>query len=154
MVQIGRRLNDAGILSPSAYLYETGEVKTEKYKGVLWHTAILKNLLSHPVYIGHMVQGRKKQSFYEGKRQTYVDKENWIIVRNTHEPIIDGETFEKVQQIAKQKKSEYHERLGKFARLEHSENILQGLVWCPYCKRPLVRYKNVRTRIHKGINVW
>lgn len=72
-----------------------------------------------------------------------MDEANWIIVRNTHEPIIDGETFEKVQQIAKQKKNEYHEKLGKFAHLEHSENILQGLVWCPYCQRPLVRYKNV-----------
>lgn len=143
VVQIGRRLNDAGILSPSAYLYETGEVKTEKYKGVLWHTQIIKSILAHPVYIGHMVQGRKKQSFYEGKRQTYVDEANWIIVRNTHEPIIDEETFEKVQQIANQRKSEYHERLGKFAHLKHSENILQGLVWCPNCQRPLVRYKNV-----------
>ncbi len=143
VVQIGRKLNNAGILSPSAYLYETGEVKTEKYKGVLWHTQIIKSILAHPVYIGHMVQGRKKQSFYEGKRQTYVDEANWIIVRNTHEPIIDEETFETVQQIAKQKKSEYHERLGKFAHLEHSENILQGLIWCPNCKRPLVRYKNV-----------
>lgn len=72
-----------------------------------------------------------------------MDEANWIIVRNTHEPIIDAETFEMVQQIAKQKKSEYHEKLGKFAHLEHSENILQGLVWCPYCKRPMVRYKNV-----------
>ena len=143
VVQISRRLNDAGILSPSAYLYATGEVKTEKYKEVPWHTQILKSILAHPVYIGHMVQGRKKQSFYEGKRQTYVDEANWIIVRNTHEPIIDGETFEKVQQIAKQRKSECHERLGKFAHLEHSENILQGLVWCPNCNRPMVRYKNV-----------
>lgn len=143
VVQISRRLNDAGILSPSAYLYATGEVKTEKYKEVPWHTQILKSILAHPVYIGHMVQGRKKQSFYEGKRQTYVDEANWIIVRNTHEPIIDGETFEKVQQIVKQRKSEYHERLGKFAHLEHSENILQGLVWCPNCNRPMVRYKNV-----------
>ena len=143
VVQIGRRLNDAGILSPSAYLYETGEVKTEKYKGVLWHTQIIKSILAHPVYIGHMVQGRKKQSFYEGKRQTYVDKENWIIVRNTHEPIIDEEIFENVQQIANQRKSEYHERLGKFSHLEHTENILQGLVWCPNCQRPFVRYKNV-----------
>jgi site-specific DNA recombinase len=143
VIQIARRLNDAGILSPSAYLYETGEVKTEKYKGVLWQTQIIKGILAHPVYIGHMVQGRKKQSFYEGKRQTYVDKENWIIVRNTHEPIIDEETFEKVQIIANRRKTEYHERLGKFSYLEHTENILQGLVWCPNCKRPMVRYKNV-----------
>lgn len=143
VVQIGRRLNDAGILSPSAYLYETGEVKTEKYKGVLWHTQIIKSILAHPVYIGHMVQGRKRQSFYEGKRQTYVDEANWIIVRNTHEPIIDEETFETVQKIATQKKREYNDRLGKFSHLEHTENILQGLVWCPSCQRPMVRYKNV-----------
>ena len=143
VVQIGRRLNDAGILSPSAYLYETGEVRTEKYKGVLWKTQVIKNILAHPVYIGHMVQGRKKQSFYEGKRQTYVDEADWIVVRNTHEPIIDTETFETVQRIANQRKAEYNARLGKFAHLEHSENILQGLVWCPHCKRPMVRYKNV-----------
>lgn len=143
VVQIGRRLNDAGILSPSAYLYETGAVKTEKYKGVPWRTQVLKNLLSHPVYIGHMVQGRKKQSFYEGKRQTYVDAADWIVVCNTHEPIIDEEIFEAVQFIAAQKKREYHKRLGKYSHLEHSENILQGLVWCPHCKRPMVRYKNV-----------
>ena len=110
VVQIGRKLNDAGIISPSSYLYETGEVKTEKYKDVLWHTQIIKSILKHPVYIGHMVQGRKKQSFYEGKRQTYVDESDWIVVRNTHEPIIDEETFEAVQKIAGQKKNEYHER--------------------------------------------
>lgn len=143
VVQIGRRLNDAGVLSPSSYLYETGEVRTEKYKGVLWKTQVIKNILAHPVYIGHMVQGRKKQSFYEGKRQTYVDEADWIVVRNTHEPIIDTETFETVQRIANQRKAEYNARLGKFAHLEHSENILQGLVWCPHCKRPMVRYKNV-----------
>ena len=150
VVQIGRRLNDAGILSPSAYLYETGEVRTEKYKGVLWHTQILKSILAHPVYIGHMVQGRKKQSFYEGKRQTYVDEANWIIVRHTHEPIIDEETFEKVQQIANQRRTAYHDRLGKFAHLEQTENILQGLVWCPNCERPMVRYKNVS----HGAKLW
>lgn len=143
VVQISRKLNDAGILSPSAYLYATGEVKTEKYKGVLWHTQIIKTILAHPVYIGHMVQGRKKQSFYEGKRQAHVDEADWIIVRNTHEPIIDDETYEAVQQIAQQRKTEYHERLGKFSHLEHSENLLQKLVWCPNCKRPMVRYKNV-----------
>lgn len=143
IVQIARRLNQAGIASPSAYLYVTGEVKTEKYKGVLWHTQILKSMLSHPVYCGHMVQGKKKQSFYEGKSQAFTPESEWKIVLNTHEAIIDEDTFEKVQAIAKQRKDEYHARLGKFAHLEHSENILQGLVYCPNCMRPMVRYKNV-----------
>lgn len=143
VMQIARRLNDAGVLSPSAYLYETGEVKTEKYKGVLWNSFSLKNLLSHPVYLGHMVQGRKKQSFYEGKSQTYTPESEWKIVRNTHEAIIDEAIFDKVQAIAKQKSDEYHAHLGKFSYLEHSGNILQGLVYCPNCMKPMVRYKNV-----------
>ena len=64
VVQIGRRLNEAGIPSPSAYLYETGAVKTEKYKNAPWYTTTVKSILSRPVYLGHMVQGRKRQSFY------------------------------------------------------------------------------------------
>ena len=143
VVQIVRRLNDAGVLSPSAYLYETGEVKTEKYKGVLWNNYALKNLLTHPVYLGHMVQGRKKQSFYEGKSQTYTPESEWKVVHNTHEAIIDEATFEKVQAITRQRNDEYHERLGKFSNLGKSANLLQGLVYCPNCMRPMVRYKSV-----------
>ena len=150
VVQIARRLNNAGILSPSAYLYEKGEVKTEKYKGVPWHVQVIKSYLTHPVYIGHMVQGRKRQSFYEGKQQTYVDEADWVIVRNTHEPIIEEDTFNAVQEISKRKYDEYHAKLGKFSHLEHSENILQGLIWCPYCQRPFVRYKNVS----HGVKLW
>ena len=92
LVQIGRRLNDAGIPSPSAYLYLTGAVKTEKYKDVLWHTQIIKNLLAHPVYLGHMVQGRKKQSFYEGKAQILQSRRAQLekTLQDLYEKLIDG----------------------------------------------------------------
>jgi hypothetical protein len=143
MLQIARRLNDAGVLSPSAYLYESGTVKTEKYKGVLWAVQPLKTILTHPVYRGHMVQGRKKQSFYAGRKQFYTAESDWIVVQNTHEPIIDEKTFEAVQTIMMERKDVYHQRLGKYNYLDHCENILSGLVWCPQCQRPMVRYKSV-----------
>lgn len=143
IVQITRRLNDAGILSPSAYLYETGLVKTEKYRGVPWHTQVLKSLLSHPVYLGHMVQGRKRQSFYDGAKQVYTPESEWAVVHDTHEPIIDRQTFDAVQKLAQERKAEYHSRLGKFDGMGGSENIFRQLVYCSDCKRPLVRYKNV-----------
>ena len=63
ITQIARRLNDSGVPSPSAYLYNTGVCKTEKYNGVSWYVQTVKNLLSRQVYIGHMVQGKKRQSF-------------------------------------------------------------------------------------------
>lgn len=143
IVQIARRLNDAGILSPSAYLYETGQVKTEKYHGVPWRNQGLKGILSHPVYLGHMVQGRKRQSFYDGQKQVYTPKSEWAIVYNTHEPIIDRQTFDAVQKLAQERRKEYYSHLGKFDDMGHSENIFKQLVYCADCKRPLIRYKNV-----------
>lgn len=152
IVQIARRLNDAGVLSPSAYLYETGQVKTEKYRGVPWHNQILKALLSHPVYLGHMVQGRKRQSFYNGTKQVYTPESEWAVVYNTHEPIIDQQTFDAVQKLAQERRKEYHSRLGKYDGLGQSDNIFRQLVYCPDCKRPLVRYKNVSHKKKRWYN--
>ena len=143
VTQIARRLNDEGVPSPSAYLYNTGVCKTEKYNGVSWYVQTVKNLLSRQVYIGHMVQGTKRQSFYENRGQYMKPSEDWIVVENTHEPLIDRETFDKVQALAQRKKAEYFENLGRFRHLKTTENILKGLIYCSDCKRPLVRYKNV-----------
>ena len=143
VTQIARRLNDSGVPSPSAYLYNTGVCKTEKYNGVIWYVQTVKNLLSRQVYIGHMVQGKKRQSFYENRGQYKKPKEEWVVVENTHEPLIDRETFDKVQELAQRRNAEYFETLGRFTHLETTENILKGLICCADCKRPLVRYKNV-----------
>lgn len=143
VTRIAKKLNDSGIPSPSAYLYNTGVCKTEKYNGAVWHVQAVKNILTRRVYIGHMVQGTKRQSFYENRRQYKKPPEEWVIVENTHEPIIDRDTFEKVQEITRQKHEEYFEKLGRFSYLETTENILKGLICCADCKRPLVRYKNV-----------
>lgn len=143
VTRIAKKLNDSGIPSPSAYLYNTGVCKTEKYNGAIWHIQAVKIILTRQVYIGHMVQGTKRQSFYEKRRQYKKPQEEWVIVENTHEPIIDRDTFEKVQEIMRQRNEEYFEKLGRFSYLETTENILKGLICCADCKRPLVRYKNV-----------
>ena len=110
---------------------------------MIWYIQAVKNILSRQVYIGHMVQGTKRQSFYENRGQYKKPKEEWIVVENTHEPLIDRETFDTVQELAQRRNEEYFENLGRFPRLETTENILKGLVYCADCKRPLVRYKNV-----------
>ena len=69
VTQIARKLNDSITSSPSAYLYNTGICKTEKYNGAIWYIQAVKNILSRQVYIGHMVQGTKRQSFYENRSQ-------------------------------------------------------------------------------------
>lgn len=126
VTQIARRLNDRGVPSPSAYLYNTGACKTEKYNGVIWYVQTVKNIPSRQVYIGHMVQGTKRQSFYENRGQYMKPREEWIVVENTHEPLIDRETFDKVQELAQRKKTEYLDNLGRFTHLKTTENILKG----------------------------
>lgn len=91
----------------------------------------------------HCDCGNETDVSYENRRQYKKPREEWVVVENTHEPLIDRETFDKVQELARRKNAEYFENLGRFTHLETTENILKGLVCCADCKRPLVRYKNV-----------
>lgn len=140
---IARRLNEQGIPSPSRYHYLKGDAVCERYANAVWQCQMVKNILSSEVYLGHMVQGRKRESFHEGKKQQALPKSEWTIVHNTHEPIIDKESFDMVQEMADSARAAYHERLGKYDGLGKTPNILKGLVHCPDCGRPLVRYKSV-----------
>ena len=140
---IAKTLNEEGVSSPSRYLVEAGLCKSETYANSIWKVLNIKNILKHKVYIGHMVQGVKRQSFHDGRKQYYRPESEWDIVKNTHEPIIDEETFATVQNMSKAAHDAYYENLGKFDDLGKTENILQGLIYCADCGRPLVRYKSV-----------
>ncbi len=141
--QIARRLTEQGIPSPSQYRYRLGIVKDRKFAESLWQIETVKRLLASEVYLGHMVQGRKRESLFEGQKQRYLPREEWFIVRNTHEAIIDQKTFDEVQKLNSLKKQEYWQKQERFSGVENTENILKGLVYCGDCGRKLVRYKNI-----------
>lgn len=140
---IARTLNEDGISSPARYLVDIGICRTETYAKSVWKVINVKDILSRRVYVGDMVQGVKRQSFHDGQRQYYPPESEWVIVRSTHEPIVDGTTFDAVQRMAKEARERYFGNIGKFDALGKSENILQGLIYCADCGKPLVRYKNV-----------
>lgn len=153
---ICRRLTEKNIPSPSQYRYGKGWVQHEKWAAVPWRVQTIKGILCNEVYLGHMVQGRKRESLFHGQRQASVPKEQWIIVENTHEPIIDQKTFEAVQQLNRQKTEEYTTKQDGFSGIKNTENILKGLVYCGACGTNLVRYKNVRENKHTDprFHVW
>ena len=97
---IADRLNEQGIDSPSHMRYLKGELINERYAHCKWQGQMIKKILSNLVYLGHMVQGRKRGTFYEGNRQKVLPESEWIVVKNTHEPIIDEKVFQAVQQMA------------------------------------------------------
>lgn len=152
--QIARTLNELAIPSPSRYLYMTGIAKTEKYAKTVWNISNVKSLLRNGVYCGDMVQGRRRSALSEGLKDKYLPKEEWTVVPNTHEALIDADTFAIVQRMAEERKKAYHERIGKFEYLGTTPNILRGLIFCADCKRPLVRYKSVTNKGTNRYYVW
>lgn len=144
--KIARELNGRGIPAPSCYHYLKGDTKCARYADTVWQMNVVKQMLSNKVYLGHMVQGRKYESFYEGKKQRVLPETEWTVVYNTHEPVVDESVFSAVQKMAEEQRAAYQERLGKYDGLGHTPGILKKLVYCADCGRRLTRYKSVTCR--------
>lgn len=100
---IARTLNERGILCPSMYKQSKGL----KYKNPrnmsdpLWNASTVTSVLKNRLYVGDMVQGRYRIRSYKIHIQDAVPEDEWFIVENTHEAIIDRERFAKVQDLLK-----------------------------------------------------
>ncbi len=91
---IAQRLNELGIPSPSQYRYTKGILKSERYANMqYWYKSAVRRMLINPVYLGHMVQGKTKSDLWGKKGCVNTPKEQWVEIKNTHEPLIDEETF-------------------------------------------------------------
>lgn len=120
-------LNSNKYLSPTGYR-KIGLIQDEKKTSYNWNEVTLCNMLKNEVYIGNTVQNKRSIISYKVKKFRIVDKEEHIRVENTHEPIIDKDTFEKVQCII--------EKRGTNTKLKY-DYLLRGLLYCYHCKRKL-----------------
>jgi hypothetical protein len=128
------KLNESGILCPSAYKKSKG-LKYQNPNTVndlsLWSTISVRNILRNRIYVGDMVQGRYRMKSYKIHIQENVPEEEWFIVENTHEPIISREDFKKVQSL-----------LMKDTRTAPGKNklyLFSGLLRCGDCKKGMSR---------------
>lgn len=111
-----------GIPTPSEYAKSHGH-KVAKVSSH-WSDNRIREIAMNEVYIGNMVQGRMKKINYKSKKCVRLPKENWKIVENTHEPIIDKETFLKAQEMIDTRKQ---------TRIKTHDFLLKGLVYCHEC---------------------
>lgn len=143
---IVRWLNNAGVLPPNLYRYQKGITLDKRYadgKQRLWVTSTIKGILRNQVYLGHLVQGRRRSELYAGIPDRRVPESEWVVVEHTHEAIVDQETFDRVQQIWQDRRTAYHAACAKRGQAETSENLFLKLVFCSDCGRPMVRYKQL-----------
>jgi DNA invertase Pin-like site-specific DNA recombinase len=129
--QICCRLANDKVKCPSALEYErTG--KFAKYYDPAypwdWSTHTVATILRNPMYLGHMRSHTHTTKSFKNPKTIQVPREEWIIVENTHEPLINQEVFDKVQMIVQIKKR---------ANTASVDNIFQGLVYCADCNARL-----------------
>ncbi|MDR2514291.1 MAG: recombinase family protein [Christensenellaceae bacterium] len=131
---IARRLNDLGILNPMAYKKHKGakywNPSSSRNDG-LWSGHTVTNILQNPVYIGTMVQGRYKVKSYKVHKQIKTPESEWFVVPNTHEPIIDEDTFNKAQGLQKR-----DTRTAPGKKMLH---MLAGFMRCADCDKGMTR---------------
>ncbi len=129
---IAALLNKEGIVCPSEYKKLNGENYRNGHRlesTSYWTYSTIHRILSNEIYRGSMVQGKKTQRM-RGKQRSAA-KEDWIVVRGTHEAVIDEATWERTQNLLR--------RRTRASGLNADRTILAGYLRCADCGRAMVK---------------
>ena len=124
--QIARILTERKIDTPVIHNRKCGlpiTSYTSEFPDV-WVQTTVASILENPTYLGHTVNFRTKKKSYKSKKKIDLPKEDWVIFENTHEAIIDQDTFDTVQRIRQAKRRPTY--MGEMS-------IFSGLVYCADC---------------------
>lgn len=136
---IAKTLNERKVPAPAAYLFQTGLTKAERYEKSLWRAWNIKEILNRKVYLGHLEQGKRtQQSYKQARTERFAPEDEWRVVYNTHEAIIDEGSFRVAQDLATERKAAYQERIYKNGSVK-TPNLFRGLVYCGDCGKALSR---------------
>lgn len=116
---IARILNDRGIPNPTEYkrLNHLRYKQPKNPNSTLWKYFAISDMLINEIYIGNMVQGKYGSISFKTKENKPLPKEQWIKVNGTHEPVVDMELWDRVQELVKQKAKPFIVgTIGLFAR--------------------------------------
>jgi len=95
---IAAKLNGEGVDTPAEYYFkQTGKRSTRGDNGQQWESCTIIQMLRNQVYIGDMVQCKRKVLSFKTKKRLVTSPDDWVIVEDTHEPIIDRLTWDCVQ---------------------------------------------------------
>ena len=125
--QIATKLSEEKIEMPAVHLarYGEGVNKNKTFADIYrWSASTVVEILKKREYLGHTVNFKTRKHFKD-KKSHYVDESEWTIFENTHEAIIDQETFDNVQRIRGNARR-YPDGFGE-------AHPLTGLMYCADC---------------------
>ncbi|QSX05944.1 recombinase family protein [Sedimentibacter sp. zth1] len=129
-IDIVRELESNNIMSPAVYKCTiNSKLNVDTYtKHKQWTSATITKILKNIVYLGHTAQGKSSKINFKSKVTVQTPKAEWIIVENTHEPLVDQDTFDKVAQYRVTRTNK---------RTRNFKNIFSGIARCADCGRAM-----------------
>lgn len=130
--EIATRLNNDNISTPSGYKktnYSSRLINRDK-----WNITTVKKILSNRIYTGDMVQHTQTKVNYKSKKKITLDQSLWVIVENTHEALVDKETFKYVESLKGRYTRNYN------LKTDRPKRILEGKIFCKECGNRLSVY--------------
>ena len=124
---IAATLNREGVPTPAVYKKMKGCTRDwyPDGKKAGWNSSMIADVIRDERYAGHMVSHKTAYVGNEGKKQVILPKDQWIIVRNTHEGIVSDEEF-----------AEANGKMKKFSKAREYKGVDKGafsVFVCPYC---------------------
>jgi len=126
-------------LNDNGYRTELNNLFNDKY---------IKNILINPVYIGDIVYGKKRYEYVENElksqkeqKTVQIDEKEWAVCKNAHPPIIERDTFSKVQDIMRTRNN--RSTKAQFNRAKHP---LTGLLICGKCNKAMICQKRTNKK--------
>ena len=123
--EIATRLTKLRAPTPSSYKNKIiSTITKEEY---VWSIHSVKKILENRMYTGDMVQHTQTKISYKSKKKIKLDQSLWVIVENTHEPLVDKEIFRIIN-----KKRDNHNRKVE-VKTKRPIRLLEGLIYCKEC---------------------
>lgn len=129
--QIAIRFNQQGIDPPNKHRLKIGMVSQKEYEKVLrkdlpegWRMTAITTILDRYEYCGHTISNRYTKLSYKSKKIVELPESEWIITKNTQEPIIDEETWQTANKIRQK---------GRRSIQDRDKGPLNGFLFCKDC---------------------
>lgn len=135
---IAQTFNDESILPPADYKEAKFGIPNTRKSHHLWSSAVVKQIVTNPIYLGHLVQQKTKKISYKNKKIVKNDPEDMVWVYGTHEAIVTQELWDKCREM------EASVSQGKKNKTGYV-NPLSGLVYCADCGNKMyIKFNNTR----------
>lgn len=126
-------LNSIGCVTPSKHKENSGDNHTTGFivKDSKWDAKMVNRIITNKVYIGVLEQGKTRKLNYKSKREVEVNEEDWIVINDSHKPIISKSIYALANKMM----------LRDVKQSADIPHILSGMLYCKDCGSSMVRRK-------------